>query len=55
MLQKRKFVQLHILKTKEKVAVGIHNSMHITTREPAEFQSSTGIRADAPTHPLTTH
>lgn len=55
MLQRRKFVQLCILKSKEKAAVRIYNSMHITTRQPAEFQSSTGIRADAATHPLTTH
>lgn len=55
MLQERKIVQQCTLKRQEKAAVRIHNSMHITTRLPAEFQTSTGIKTDAATHPLTTH
>lgn len=48
-LQKRKFVQLDILKVKEKAATDIHNSMYITTGQLSKVydsvQSSKALQA----------
>lgn len=49
MLPKRKLVQLHILKMKEKVATDIHNSMYITKGQLSKvndsLQSSKALQA----------
>lgn len=48
-LQKRKFVQLDILKVKEKVVTDVHNSMYITTGQLSKVydsvQSSKALQA----------
>jgi len=54
--KKKKFVQLHILKRKEKAAIDIHNSMYITTAQICKvidsLQSSKALQALEPTQKL---